>query len=251
MFIIYIIYLVVRSFVCLFISVLLCVALWYLFCALIKCVCADLLLICWFTDSPIPVSRVELSGFYTFPPIDWPSVTNKIYCIWKLYNDDVDDDDDGGVMSHYITHNITKGTVKSNQLILPLSRYLSAVSFLYKLHIMCALLKIYRLVNCGWRVCASVCACILLYKYLLDLGEAMTVQLCMNFKGKIVAFLNEHTLFIYEWMKDRQIVYVCVCVCIFIYVATIDAHTQLIANISTILVGIAFSLMMSSPVSDF
>lgn len=101
-------------------------------------------------------------------------------------------------LSHYITHNITKGTVKSNQLILPLSRYLSAVSFLYKLHIMCALLKIYRLVNCGWRVCASVCACILLYKYLLDLGEAMTVQLCMNFKGKIVAFLNEHTLFIYE-----------------------------------------------------
>lgn len=162
------------------------------------------------------------------------------------------------VMSHYITHNITKGTVKSNQLILPLSRYLSAVSFLYKLHIMCALLKIYRLVNCGWRVCASVCACILLYKYLLDLGEAMTVQLCMNFKGKIVAFLNEHTLFIYEWMKDRQIVYMCVCLCVYLYLCCNNwcAHTINRKYFHHILVGMdicstAFSLMMSSPVSDF
>lgn len=50
--------------------------------------------------------------------------------------------------------------------------------------------------------------------------------------------MNTHCSYIYEWMsewmKDRQIVYVCVFVCIFIYVATIDAHTQLIANISTI-----------------
>lgn len=92
-------------------------------------------------------------------------------------------------------------------------------------------------------VCARVYVCMhKSYKYLLDvqlgLGEAMTVQLCMNFKGKFVAFLNEqtHTHCSYEWKMDR----VCVCVCLLMLQQLM--RTQLIANFSTILVRVIWGI---------
>lgn len=102
---------IIYSFVCLFIS--LCVRLLYLcaVCVLINCI---FLCVCarWFTTDLLIHWFLSSWVVFIFPPIDWPSVTNKIYCIWKLYNGDDDVDDDGDVTLHHTYH---QGNRKSNQ----------------------------------------------------------------------------------------------------------------------------------------
>lgn len=106
---------------------------------------------------------------------------------------------------------------------------------------MCALLKIYRLVNCG--MYARVCVCVYAYIVQILVGLLAGIwerQWLCNYvwtlKAIFVAFLNEHTLFVWmnewtnEWKMDR------VCMCEYLFMLQQLMRTQLIANISTIYV---------------
>lgn len=71
------------------------------------------LLICWFLSSWV------VFIFHQY----WPSVSNKIYCIWKLYNEDDDDD----VTLHHISPREQK--IKSTNIQTHhVSQYLSSIN---------------------------------------------------------------------------------------------------------------------------